>query len=39
MSRAMRESALYTALMLAMFAVLMTVGFWLRHGQWIWEAI
>lgn len=33
------ESAITAALMLGFFALLMTVGFHLRHGEWIWEAI
>ena len=31
------DSALWSAFMLAFFAVIMTFGFWLRHGYWIWE--
>lgn len=31
------DSAAYASLMLAAFAGLMTFGFWLRHGHWIWE--
>lgn len=33
------ESAVWSAGMLAFFAVLMTGGFWLRHGHWVWERL
>jgi hypothetical protein len=33
------ESALWSAGMILFFAATMTFGFWLRHGEWIWEAM
>ena len=33
------DSAVCSALMLTTFGVLMTFGFWLRHGHWIWESL
>ena len=35
----LREGAICAALMLGWFGLLMTVGFQLRHGEWIWEAM
>jgi hypothetical protein len=34
-----RTSTITAAILLGTFALLMTVGFHLRHGEWIWEAM
>jgi integral membrane sensor domain MASE1 len=35
----LQQSAICTALMLGWFSALLTIGFWLRHGHWIWEGL
>ena len=34
-----REAVICAAMMAGWFALLMTIGFQLRHGEWIWEAM
>jgi len=33
------ESAIVTAVMLALFALMMTGGYWLRHDRAVWDDI
>lgn len=36
---AAREASLTAAGMLFIAAFTLTIGFWLRHGHWIWEGL